>query len=244
MRLWFRTVSFWTFLVTMFAFPVHAQTVDRIVAANYAPLMNEGNSERPGYAIEVLQEAARRNGRQLDITFMPFERAMLALRSQDEVLMPALFFGKRHNNEFRWLIEIHSAKLRFATISDSVDSLDAARALGSIAIESGTTADAMLSNLGFSNLVRTVSPESSSRMLAAGRVDAWFQNGHTMQQFWAQLEVSQPMTLGQTVREVPIFLVASAGLNDDVANAYKNSVEEMRDDGTLDALFENYAPNR
>jgi len=242
MRVLFKTFATVAFVLVACARLVHAQPVDRVVAANYAPLMIADGGDRPGYAIEVLQEAARRCGRQIEITFVPFERAMLALRSEEDVMMPALFYGKKHNSEFRWLVDIHSARLRFATLSGTVDSIEAARALDTIAIESGTTADAMLSELGFTNLVRTVSPESSGMMLAAGRVDAWFQNGHTMQQFWSQLNITKPMTMGQTIREVPIYLVGSMGLDDAVADDYVRAIEAMRADGTLSALFAYYAP--
>lgn len=231
----------WIFTsLCLVAAPSVAQPVDTVVAANYAPLMIQDDPERPGYAVEVLHEAARRCGRSIDITFMPFERAMLSLRSETDVIMPALFFGKKQNNAFQWLVEINSANLRVATIGDRVDTLEAARKLSSIAVESGTTADAMLTELGFDNLVRTVAPESSGLMLAAGRVDAWFQDGNTIRNFWTQLELTEPLVFGEVLREVPIYLVASTGLNAKVADGYRIAVENMRADGTLDKIAKRY----
>lgn len=237
-RLWMLIVC----LSALTAPTVQAQPMDRVVAANYAPLMIVDGADRPGYAIEVLQEAARRCGRHVDITFLPFERAMRALQSQDHVIMPALFYGKKNNETFQWVVEIQTAKLRFSTLSDPVDTLAAARALDAIVVERGTTSDAMLTELAFDNVIRTGGPESSSRMLEAGRVDAWFQAGMTMQQFWARIDTSAPLILGDIVREVPIYLVASKALPDDVATSYRVAIDGMRADGTLRRLFQSYQP--
>ena len=49
-----------------------AQPTDKVVAAYYPPLMIDTSEDRPGYAVEVLREAARRTGRQVNITFLPF----------------------------------------------------------------------------------------------------------------------------------------------------------------------------
>ncbi len=202
--------------------------------------MIAANDAKPGYAIEVLQEAARREGREVEITFVPFERAMLALRTETDVIMPALFFGKKHNDQFQWLVEIQRARLRFATSDGQIVNLEDARRLTRIAIESGTTAEAMLSELGYDNTVLTVSPESSARMLAAGRVDAWFQAEENMRQVWNRLGITTTLSLGEIAREVPIYLVASTALREDVADSYRSAVEDMRADGTLDAIWRFY----
>lgn len=235
-----RTFGTLFLLLTVLATTLGAQPIDKVVAANYPPLMIEGDAERPGYAVEVMLEAANRAGRQVDITFLPFERAMFALQNEGATLMPALFYGKKRNDLFQWLVEIQSAKLRFATVSGRVDDLETARALPTIAVESGTTADTFLTQLGFENLTRASTPESSAQMLAAGRVDAWFQNERAMQQMWQRLEIAEPLERGEIIHEVPIFLVASRALPADIATAYQDAVQSMQADGTLEAIWLQY----
>ncbi len=217
-----------------------AQSVDKVTAANYAPLMNEGNEDNPGYAIEVVREAARRAGREVEISFLPFERAMYAVQNDTVSLMAALFYGKKRNDDFQWVVEIQRARLRFATLSGTFADLEDARTASSIVVESGTTSDVLLTELGFENLVRVKAPDASARMLAAGRVDAWFQDGTVMDLVWRQVEISDDLLMGDVVHEVPVFLVASPALPVTVADAYRAAVESMRADGTLDALSDRY----
>lgn len=218
-----------------------AQPVDKVVAANYAPLMIEGDEGHPGYAVEVLREAARRAGRQVVITFLPFQRTMFAVNNDPATLMPALFYGKKRNDDFLWLVEIQRAKLRFATISGRIDDLDRARAASSIAVESGTTADVFLSQLGFDNLMRVSTPEASANMLAAGRVEAWFQTKGIVLQEWRRSAFSAPLGTGDIIHEVPIFMVASPTFPPEVAGLYRNAVEAMRSEGLLDEIWQRYS---
>ena len=227
-------------LSMLIAQAVTAQTTDRVVATSYAPLMIEGNAEFPGYAVEVLTEAAKRAGRSFEITFMPFERAMFMLQSDGATLMPALFYGKKRNDSFLWVAEIERARLRFATISGPINDIETARELPSIAVESGTTADVYLTELGFENLVRVGTTEASSRMLTAGRVDAWFQNERAIEQAWERLETPPPLLMGAVLHEVPIFLTASLGLPEETAKAYREAILSMKADGTLGALIRRY----
>lgn len=218
-----------------------AQPVDTVVAANYAPLMIAGNTERPGYAIEVLRAAAAQAGRQIDISFMPFQRAMHQVQTGPAVLMPALYHGKSSNDKILWLAKIQVAYLRFSTLTGRIDTLAAARALESIVVEESTTADVFLTSRGFENLVRVNTPESSARMLAAGRVGAWFQNERVVKQEWQRLQITTPLGMGDVVHEVPIFLVASPTLSEDVVAAYQQAIAALRADGTLSEIWESYS---
>ncbi|MEM8537892.1 MAG: hypothetical protein AAGF56_08530, partial [Pseudomonadota bacterium] len=69
------------------AAPCLGHATDTVVAAHYPPLMIETDTERPGYAVEVLQEAARRAGRDIEITFLPYERAMFRVQNDPATLM-------------------------------------------------------------------------------------------------------------------------------------------------------------
>ena len=223
--------------------PALAQPADRVVAAHYPPLMVADNAERPGYAVEILREAAERAGRQVDITFLPFERAIFEVQNGAATLMPSLFKGKKRDDLFLWVIDINVAELRFASLGAPVDDLDSARALGSIVVETGTTGEALLTQFGFDNVTRLHDPTASARMLEARRVDAWFLTERNMQRVWSALDASPPLVFGNVVHSVPIALVASPTLPDDVAAAYRDAVRSMQEDGTLSEILERYGAN-
>ncbi len=214
---------------------------DTVVAAHYPPLMIETDRARPGVAIEILQEAARRADRDIEITFLPFERAIFTLRTDAEVLMPALFQGKKTDDLLHWVVEIDRAELRFASLGPAIDDVETARSLPLIALEHGTTGDSFLQRLGFDNIVRLNDPRSSARMLAAGRVSAWLLTESLMQKVWSDLGESRALTFGDVVHEVPIFLVASQDLSPETSEAYRLAVMSMKEDGTLDEILRKYA---
>lgn len=233
------TASF-ALITCLLASQTAAQPVDQVVAANYPPLMIKGDSNRPGYAIEVLQIAAMRAGRSIDLAFLPFSRAMVEVRRGTDLLMPALFFGKEPSDEFLWLAEIQVARMSFGTISGPVNDLETARTLPSIVVEQGTTADIYLTKSGFENLVRVSTPEASARMLQSGRASAWLLDETLMRIKWRILGFPEPLGFGTPVLEVPIYLVASTALPQDVAEGYRAAVKDMRRDGTLKRLWDRY----
>ncbi|MEL6477794.1 MAG: transporter substrate-binding domain-containing protein [Pseudomonadota bacterium] len=220
--------------------PVATRPVDTVVAANYPPLMIEGSVERPGYAVDVLRIAAMRANRALEISFMPYERAMHAVRAGPAVLMPALFYGKRRNEGFQWIAQIQAARLRFARIGASVTDLDEARAFDNIVVERGTTADVFLTELGFKNLIHVATPKASALMLQHGRADAWLQDETIIRQTWAKEERPGPVVFGSLIHEVPIFLLGSPTLPPEVIQAYRNAIASMKADGTLVQLWTRY----
>lgn len=230
------------FLIAIFASagPAKAQSTDTVVAAHYPPLMIDGDDARPGLAIEALQEAARRADRQINIEFVPFERAQYELLTQTGTIMPALFQGKANDDDFLWVAELGQARLRFATLDGPVNTYDAARALGVIVVETGTTADATLTDLGFANVVRVHAPGASAQMLASGRADAWLLSDRLIAKTWADLSFSDPLVFGNIVREIPISLVANRDLPPEVTATYRAAYQEMQDDGTMDQLRERY----
>lgn len=217
-----------------------ANPVDKVVAAHYAPLMIEGDDTRPGYAVEVIKEAARRADRTIELSFLPFPRAMLTVQNDPATIMPALYYGEKRKDSFLWLAEIQSAKLSFVTNDKSIDSIQSARSLSSIVVEEGSTSDNMLTQLGFKSLLRVSTAESSARMLAANRVNAWFQSRRIIEQTWHRLKLEGNLKLGDVLHEIPIYLVASPTLPEEIKTAYQRAIESMRSDGTLDSLWNKY----
>ncbi|WP_299690185.1 transporter substrate-binding domain-containing protein [uncultured Tateyamaria sp.] len=220
-----------------------AEPRDRVVAAHYPPLMVAGDTEYPGYAIEIMREAARRAGRSVDITFLPFERAIFELQNTPGTLMPALFRGKERDDLFLWVVDINVAELRFASTTGRIDDLDTARALKSIVVETGTTGEILLNRRAFENVIRMHDPAASARMLESGRVEAWFLTKSNMQRVWSALDASPALIFGDIIHSVPISMVASTDLPDDVTAAYRTAVQSMYDDGTLTGILERYEAN-
>ena len=214
--------------------------VDRAAAAYYPPLMIEGQPDKPGIAVEVLQTAAIRLNRDLVVDFYPFQRAMYQLQNHDDVLMPALFRNRAREKNFQWITKIYDTEMRFLTMGDPVDSVWDASKLGNIGVETGSTGDRYLTELGFENLVRLEDPDISARMLHAGRIDAWMLTKPLASTVWRRLGYDTQPTYGEVVLELPVFLVAGLTFPADVAEAYRETIEVMKADGTIEAIRAKY----
>ena len=217
-----------------------ATDTDQAVAAYYPPLMIDTSPDRPGLAIDVLRTAADRLGREIELDFVPFQRAMHVTRTRDDTLMAALFRYSSRELDFQWVAQVHEAKLRFMSIGTPVNTIEEARSLTRIGVESGSTGDRYLSELGFENLERQASPDFTARMLAAGRIDAWMLSETLAKSVWRDLGQTRTLSTGGEIFAVPIFLVAGTAFPETIAALYRQTIEDMRADGTLAAIVATY----
>ena len=218
-----------------------AQTgsVDTVVAAYYPPLMIDTSPTSPGLAIEIIREAARRSGRQITLEFIPFHRALHVLENSDAI-MPALFRNSAREDRYNWLAQIDATHVEFQTLGAPINSLDEARTLTTIGVEESSSPDVFLSDRGFENLLRLPGPDSSARMLRAGRIDAWLIPANLAQEAWDRLGFTEALTVGAVVHEYPIYIATGKALAPDISEAYRDAVQAMKADGTLAAILLKY----
>ena len=88
---------------------------DRVVAANFPPIMIEGDQARPGYAIEILQVAAERADRDIDVAFYPLRRGLAIMQSEGNIIFPSLLRTPERENQFLWLARIGTQFFEFVS---------------------------------------------------------------------------------------------------------------------------------
>ena len=230
-------------LLCLAAFPVLAQpqsSPDCVVAAHYPPFIIQGDPKQEGMSIEIIREAAARAGRTIDITFMPFQRALFTLETDPGCIMPALFRNASREHDYRWVATYHSAELGFMTITKQINTLEEGRKLNRVAVETDASADQFLTGLGFENLVHIANPASSAQMLQAGRIDAWVQSPRAARHLWDQLGLRTKLHVGASMYSVPIYVTAGLGYPDELAFAYQNAITAMISDGTVERILTKY----
>ncbi|MEL6451832.1 MAG: transporter substrate-binding domain-containing protein [Pseudomonadota bacterium] len=227
---------------TYLATPGLAQTgpPDCVLAALYPPFMIADTPRNAGLAIDMIREAAARAGRRIEVQFLPFQRTMLTLKTQKNCIMPALFRNPSREGEFSWIATYDSAQMHLLTVGASDQDAVDTRTLRSIAVETGASADEYLTTAGYANLTRLSAPESSARMLHAGRVAAWVQTRSVAKSMWKKLRLDPPVKVGATLYSVPVFFAAHPDFPSDVAAAYRAAIDEMLRDGTVDAILAKY----
>ena len=214
--------------------------VDCVVAAYYPPYLIADAEQNAGMSIEILREAARRAGRRIDIQFMPFQRALLTLKTNSRCMIPTLFRVAGRERQYMWIVDYDSSDLRFLTTSVPIDTLDDGRRLTSIGVETDSFADQYLTRIGFENLVRVSATTSSARMLSAGRIDAWVQSRPAASRLWEELNLAPALQVGASVYSVPVYLAAGLNFSQDIALEYEAAVTEMLADGTVRRIIDKY----
>lgn len=213
---------------------------DRFFAAVYPPLMIEDRETLPGISIEIIREAALRLDREITIEFAPYQRVMHVVQTQNDAMMLALYRNGSREEQFNWVVETHAAKVRFISIGKRIDTIEEARKLAQVGVETGSSADRHLTSLGFENLVRMVSPDRSARMLAVGRIDAWLLTATVANTIWEQLDLKQELIVGDVILNLPIFMVAGRDFPKDTAAIYKVAIEGLIADGTVATIIAKY----
>lgn len=213
---------------------------DCVVAAYYPPYQIADTEQNAGMSIDIIREAARRAGRRIDIQFMPFQRALLTLKTNSRCMIPTLFRVAGREGQYMWIVDYDSSDLRFLTTSVPIDTLDDGRRLTSIGVETDSFADQYLTRIGFENLVRVSAPTSSARMLSAGRIDAWVQSRPAASRLWEELNLAPALQVGASVYSVPVYLAAGLNFSQDIALEYEAAVTEMLADGTVRRIIDEY----
>lgn len=213
---------------------------DRVVAANFPPIMIEGNQARPGYAIEILRIAAERAGRDIDVDFYPLRRGLAIMQSEGNVIFPSLLRTPEREDKFLWLARIDTEIFEFVSRDTPIDTLDHARRLHSIAVPWAGAAEGFLAGHGFDSIFRVSSSEAAFLMLTHHRVDAWLTSEPIAQRYVTQNSTGIPLVVGQPIYELPAFIASGPDLPPEIAKAYSAAVETMVTDGTIARIADKY----
>jgi polar amino acid transport system substrate-binding protein len=217
-----------------------AKETDALIAAYYPPLMITADGERPGISIEIVREAALRLGRGTTIEFLPFRRALKTLQHRGDALQPALYRLPKREPSYRWIAKTHDVVDVFLTLDRRIDSLEEARSLKLIGVETDASMDVFLTSQGFTNLERVDRPEVNAQKLAAGRIDAWALTRSLAFWTWRRAGHAGAPVAGAPIRSAPVYVVAGLGFPEDLVAAYSDAIEAMRSDGTIAAILQRY----
>ena len=211
--------------------------IDRILAAHIPPVMIEGEDSSPGYAIEVLQLASEVAGRKIDIEFLPIQRAIHELGNDKSSIFPSLFRTPAREDVYQWIAPLRTIDMHFITLGDTLGNLDTARKLGNIAVSAGGAPDAVLTDLGFENLVRVQNPDAAALMLTNRRVDAWFTSSSVAGAFKSD---NQDTTISPPIFKLSTFIAAHPDFPADAAQEYRDALNKLRANSALGEIAKKY----
>ncbi|WP_208349871.1 substrate-binding periplasmic protein [Pseudaestuariivita rosea] len=209
----------------------------RAVAANLPPYAIEDGAK--GFNLELSRLAAERAGYTLEVEFLPWKRAQKMVQEADDLLAFNLTRTEKREPLYKWITPLIEYSNVFVTTTTSIDTFETAAERGETLARSGTPQERRISGSGIP--YREIgSPEQAVRMLDAGRASAWFTHDRRAEWVWKQEKRSNQLVLGASQGSGTIYLAASPNFPADKADALRAAVEELRADGTYDALMEKY----
>jgi len=221
--------------------------VFQLVTEEYPPVTFMQAGKPSGFVTDIVREIARRQGVADDIRLTAWKNAYgMALLHPNVVVFSAERTPERENL-VRWVgpVGTNTAMLyaRKGT-GIRIASLAEAKQLGAIATTTNWFTEQHLRREGFTNLVSSPDPRANVRQLMNGEV---------------QLSIFTDLTIPQIAREAgytvddlePVFPVSqtdfyiaiSKGTPNDVVTAWQATLDEMKQDGSFEAIYRRYLPD-
>lgn len=210
-----------------------------------APL-TVNKADRKGPAGDITLEAIRRTGDTCKLLVVPSNRAMVEVRQTDsrDVLIIPLARQRQREPFYTWIAPIAKVDRAFFSMTRRVRSFDEARAtFRSIAVARGTAGVNILREQGFaeSQLVEVVDAIAASRMLIAGRVDAWYGPLLQFKTWQRETDPQNRVQMGAELGSTANYLACSKQCSPALVSRLAEEIDRMHRDGTIKAIEARYS---
>lgn len=213
------------------------------IVVNGIDAMPQGAADGRGIMNEAVSAALERVGLRGELRFLPWKRAQMETAQGKDILITGLSRTRERESKFTWLFPVFSNERAFTTLGETYSDFAAARAsLTRIAVTSGSAQYDILMREGFSpaqiRLVQIEHQEVVPTMLLDGRVDAWFSAINEARYFLkGELAVSEFVVGPPVGVATDQYVACSRNCDPELAAKLRKAGEEMRTDGTLDAIL-------
>ncbi len=221
---------------------VIAQSME-LIAAELPPYSYQTSDGAAGLGVEILQEAGRRLGHSGDIRLMPFKRAFQNALTRDNLLMTPVARVYRREGLLKWAIHYLDDSFFYVTRAGSPRlTHERARRGGTIAVLAGSAPLAQLRAAGISDYLEQTRDTANINMLTVGRVDGWFTSAILLSAAFKSSPELDPadFVIGEVQSRHCVYAVASLDTAESVIRPWRQAVESMRADGTLQQIINRY----
>lgn len=224
--------------LVMAALPVRAEEL-KVYTSHLPPFIME-NADRPGLAVEIVQEVARRAGITPTFVFRPWLRAQADVHNGSNIAIMPLARNAEREANYAWVGDIFDIEVAFIGVGGRQHTLDSARKLNTVLVQDGTSFVTTLKNAGFNNLVTRTDTVTNGRMLAGGRVDAWYVPKAEAAWVWKIGKLPGKPDIGPKIEDETQWLAMSPGSDPNVVERLRKAIASMVADGTRDRIVRSY----
>lgn len=215
----------------------------KIMTEEYPPFNYSEDGNITGLSSEVTLEIAKRIGHPTDVEMLPWARAYGLIQQKDGLILYSMTRTEAREDLFKWVGPVAANKwVLFAKKGSgvSVSSLDDAKKVGKIGTYKDDAAESFLKAEGFSNLDSVLNDEQNVPKLMAGRINLWIvgelQGIHKAK----KKNVSDQLEKIFDVKDTQLYIAFSKNTPDSDIAVWQKALDEMKADGTYDAILKKY----
>lgn len=221
-----------------------AQAQDmKILSAHVPPYAMDEDDMPNGFVADIVQELAQRVGQSDEIHFSSWSRVRDELESEPNRLLAPLVRTPEREDTASWVVPVFEDRMVVLSYGDGAQemTLDDAEQAGFIGVQQNTVMHEMLEERGIENLDVDGDQEALARKLAAGRLASWV-SLESMALFAMQLEGIDPSKIvyGEVLGTLDVYIAGSSSLSDGDLAPWREAFEEIKADGTYDAILADY----
>lgn len=199
-----------------------------------------------GLSVDVVHEIQRRVGNTDPIEVVPWARGYKDIQEMPNTVLFSTTRTEDRERLFQWVgplarWEYVFYKKRGSSIT--LDTLDAARDVGSIATYRDDAREQFLKERGFTNLDSSPKPMSCARKLLEGRVDLWLDSNLTADQVIRQIGFNpneiEPVL---TIKTNYLYIAFSRGTPATIVRDWQSTLDDMNRDGTFGRIYQRWLP--
>lgn len=218
---------------------VRADDIVRVITPLRPPyVVDAGSGFADGPAIRLVQRLAQAAGIDPAVQVVPFERAVMNL-DRGDTLYPALLRTQPREAKYQWIGEVFADNAVLFTRRGTIPARDLADAgrFGTITVMRGSELVTLLRLAGLANFRTANSEIDNARLLAVGRVDAWFAPAAVGRATWDELSFDPAALHASGPAERLSFWVAtSRNLSPGTVARLRRAYDDLRASGEYDRI--------
>lgn len=217
----------------------------RIITEELPPLSTAGpDGKATGQATEVVTGILSRLNQKAEIEILPWDKGYAAALAGPKVALYSTGRTGEREHLFKWVGPISMFDYVLYGRNGSapaIDSLEAAKKAGTIAVVRDDARHQFLLANNFSNLATCDAESACLRMLEDGRADLWLGSTATSVGVAGEAGVDPAAFVTvYSVRTVPLYIAFSPDTPDSVVAAWQDALDAMKRDGTYTAIRQKY----
>lgn len=216
-----------------------------IYTEEFPPYNYSVNNEPQGMVSEIVKACLEHMQQDIPIKVIPWPRAFRYAQAKRPVMVFSMSRIPGREALFQWLGPIaENDMVFFARTKDNVklSSLAQAKKLNRIGVARDGSAAAILESEGFNNLVYSSDPKLNMLKLNHKRLDLWLDNKAAtlfrMKKFGITSNQIEPVA---RLKREHLYLAFSPGVSTTTLKRWKDTLEALEKDGTLNNIRNNYS---